>query len=43
MWTVDSTPTRVEFGIGTSVPTEALHLASPQTPNILLDSAGTDL
>ena len=35
---VNSTPTRVEFGIGTSPPTEALHIATPQTPRILLDS-----
>ena len=43
MFWIDSTPSVVEMGIGTSAPTAALHLATPQTPNILLDSLGTDL
>ena len=43
IWFVRSAPSLLQFGIGTFNPTEALHVATPQTPRILLDSAGTDL
>jgi hypothetical protein len=42
MWWLDSGPNLVRMGIGTSAPSVALHIATPQTPRILLDSASTD-
>lgn len=42
LWSAKSTNSRLDVGVGTSAPSEALHLATPQTPYILLDGPSTD-
>ena len=42
MFHFESTPTLLKMGIGTTAPSESLHIATPQTPAILLDSTTTD-